>query len=253
MAKVILGLTTILARSGREAAVRIEQGGYDVLLLDFPATMQHTMDMIRSGAPAELGVEVVRGLFGALSESWLYKHRFILEALSRLPQGARMVCIGDEKEEKLLMDERVSISLLEYRSLAGHIDSDRWRRELRRLTMKEAEVADKYTQRVFRELDGAANCLLIFGSWAKKTGDELRRRGHLCETVVFGQPYLGTPLQVLMDEIARGDIPDERIRLLVGLHLDFLSRYVTASKNVDEAYDRWVSEGQWVKLLKASG
>ena len=253
MANVILGVTNILARSGSEAAIRMEQGGYQLLLLDFPAQMQSAVDLIRSGSPPELGAEVARGLFGALTESWLYRNRYIIDALPRVPPEARVVCIGDEADERQLIDQKVSISLLEYRSLAGRIDPSRWRRELERVVMSESEVARRYSARLLRELEGQQNCLCVLGPWGRKLEEDVERRGHACQVVVFGQPYLGTPLEVLMSEIASGDVSDERIHFLVELHLDFFRRYLTVSRNVDEAYDRWLSEGQWVKLLKASG
>jgi hypothetical protein len=47
-------------------------------------------------------------------------------------------------------------------------------------------------------------------------------------------------METLKREIASGIATDERITQLVKAHVEYIKRFVLLSKNLDEAYERWV-------------
>jgi len=247
LAYVILGLTTTLARSGTEAGRMILQGGYDGLLLDFPQELEGTVDSLRSGAPLEAAEEAVDQLLGGYSKSWLYRNRPVLESLRDMPE-AEVVCTGRLEEEGRMMEDRMSLALLEYRTMVGRVVVSRWREALRKASRNLHESVVAQGRRILKAIREGGRWLCIAGVYARRLEQTLRSHGHPSAAVLLGRPYLGTPLEALSAELAEGDPSDERVRYLVELHLDFLRNYVMVSPALDEAYDSWLENGEWAKL-----
>lgn len=247
MAYVVLGLTTLLARSGEEAGRRISEGGYDGLLLDFPQELEGRVDGLRSGGPLEAAEEAVRDLLGGYSESWLYRNGPVLDSLRHMPE-ADVVCTGRLEQESKIMDDRMSVALLEYRTMAGRVVVSRWREIVARASHTLQEAVAAQGESVLGAMTAGGRWLCIAGVHARRLEQMLNSRGHSCAAILLGRPYLGTPLEALSVELVEAKPSDERVRYLVELHLDFIRDYVMVSPDLDAAYDRWLENGEWAKL-----
>jgi len=247
LAYVILGLTTLLARSGAEAGRMISEGGYDGLLLDLPEELAGAVEALRGGAPLESAEEAVGEMLGAYSESWLYRNRPVLDSLRYLAE-ASVVCTGSLELESTIMDDRMSIALLEYRTMAGRVVVRQWRETLARASLNLQDAVTAQAGRVLSTVHAGGRWLCIAGVHARRLEEMLRSEGHSCGAILLGRPYLGTPLEALSAELVEGSPPDERVGYLVELHLAFVRDYVMVSPDLDDAYDRWLENGEWAKL-----
>ncbi len=240
---------TILARSGAEAARMIGEGSYDGILMDVPQEMQHIVDRARSGFDPAWTEEAVGQLLGTLSGSWLYRNGPLLECLS-LVDGplTPVICVGDMQGEMMTLEDKMSISLLEYRSLSTRISIPEWRSSIAQSCSNTGKAIRRLADRVLSILRAGGKWLCLAGVQARMLDQMLTWEGHNCETILLGRPYLGTPLEALGAELSEGNPTDDRVAYLVRLHLEFIRDYVMVSESVDEAYDRWLREGQWAKL-----
>ena len=247
MAYIILGLTTMLWRSGEEAGRMISQRGYNGLLLDFPEELAGAVRALRGGAPLASAEEAVDEMFGSYSEGWLYKNRPLLDSLRYLGE-ANVVCTGSVQLESAIMDDRMSVALLEYRTMAGRVAVSRWRETLTRASHNLQEAVAAQAERVLCGLKERGRWLCVAGVYARSLEQMLCSEGHSCRSILLGRPYLGTPLEALSAELVEGSPADERVRYLVELHLAFVRDYVMVSPDLDEAYDRWLENGEWARL-----
>jgi len=246
---VTLGFTTILARSGAEAAERISKGGFDGILLDFPRDLEEVVELVKEGGSPRLVEASLRKRLGGFVESWLYKNRFLLRALGHLPTpGPEVVLTGDREREREVMKDRLSLSLLEYRAMAGHVPPSRWREELTRASRNLADAMRKQTERILDAIKEGGRWLSISGVHARGVENVIRSEGHRCRALLLGKPYLGTPLEALSAELAEGKPDDQRVQYLVERHLEFVRDYVMVSRNLDDAYDKWLKDRRWAKL-----
>ncbi len=249
MASVLLALTTILARSGNEAGSRIVGGGYDGLCLDFPEDFQEVVDLLREGLGMDSVEEIIRGLLGGFTDSWLYRNRPILESLRLMPKtDVSTICIGGTDLERKILADRMSISLLEYRTMAGRISASRWREQIRICSQNVGEAVQRQGKKMLEELESGERWLAVVGLHGRGLESALRSAGHSCESFLLGRPYLGTPLEALSAELAEGAPTDERMEYLVCRHIEFVRDYIMISSDIDEAYDRWLADGAWARL-----
>ena len=227
----------------------MRHGVFDGLILGLPREFQPLIDGLREGRQLGGVEEEIRDELGGLSEGWLYRNRSILEAISELASPIpRLVCTGDLGEEKQILEDKMTISLLEYRGMAGGTDAARWRELLGPMGRSLKRSVEKQLPLVLTEIRGGGHWLWVSGIHTREAASSLVRDGHSCRVVLLGKPYVGTPLEALQAEFAEGNPTDERVLYLVERHIEFLRDYVIPSLDLDEAYDRWLADEKWAGL-----
>ena len=231
----------------------LERGGFDGLLLDFPREFQALIDALTEGVSLVDVEGKIDDELGQLSEGWLYRNRGILESISRSLVAPGPACIGELEVEKRILEGKMTISLLEYRGMAGHIDVHSWRELLGRIADGSTRSVERQMDRALALMGGGGRWLWISDIHARRAAPVLRGEGHSCHLVLLGRPYLGTPLEALRAELAERSPTDSRVLYLVERHVEFLRDYVLVSSNLDEAYDGWLAAEEWLKLYHLQG
>ncbi len=227
----------------------IRQGGFEGLILDLPCEFQPLINELIEGRQLSGVEDEIRDALGGLSEGWLYRNRGILESISQLPFPVpRLVCISDLGEERQILEDKMAISLLEYRGMAGGVDATSWRELLDPIGESLRRSIEKQLPRILGEIRQGGHWLWVSGVHARGAAPALAREGHSCRVVLLGKPYFGTPLEALQAELAEGNPTDERVLYLVNCHIGFLRDYVMPSSDLDEAYDRWLADEEWARL-----
>jgi hypothetical protein len=237
-------------RSSAVNVVRLLRSGpdLDVLLLDFPETLE---DEVNKLAEYQITYEQLirtirrKHVLPEPLESWTYIAEPILRALPRLglmrPE-LEIRCYMPAESPFSAMESATKIARLAYRVKAtGRVETDEWRGAITDSLTRSRELLDLEVSKlalIARRRDAA--CLAGLNAFRLK-----RRIAEYWDiaTVRSAEPlYYRTPLEVLLSLFSRSEISDEQLSTLALAHVEYIYRYVLASRDRDEAHNRWVQE-----------
>jgi len=249
MARIEIILVPDLRSSGVKAADLLQRGtDFDVLLLDFPETLRTKInDLAEYDINYEELISTIRRerILPEPLESWTYLAEPILRALPRLrllrPE-LEICCYTPAQAPFSAVERATEIARLAFRVRAtGRIETDEWRNVLTTSLTRSREFFDVEVSKLVLEARGReAVCLAGLDAFRLK-----RRIAEYWDLATLRSTqslYYRTPLEVLLSLLSRGGISDERLSMLALAHVEYVYRYVLASRDRDEAYNRWVKE-----------
>jgi len=220
----------------------------EALLLDFPETLEDEVNRL-----AEYRItygELMRTIkekriLPEPLESWTYTAEPILRALPRLrlmrPE-LEICCYTPAKSPFLAVETATKIARLTFRVRAtGKVGTDEWRDAIASSLTRSRESLDlEVSLLALRARGRNAVCLAGLNAFHLK-----RRIAEYWDvaTVKCAEPlYYRTPLEVLLSLFSRREVSDEQLSMLALAHVEYVYRYVLASRDRDEAHKRWVQE-----------
>lgn len=237
-------------RSSAVNAVRLvdSRSDLDVLLIDFPETLE---DEVNKLAEYQITYEQLirtvrnRRIMPEPLESWTYTAEPILRALPRLrlirPE-VEVICYTPAEAPFSAMEGATRIARLVFRVRAsGKVETDEWKNAIASSLTRSRELLDLEASKLALRARGReAACLTGLNAFRLK-----KRIATYWDvaTVRSAEPfYYRTPLEVLLSLCSRREISDEQVSMLASAQVEYVYGYVLASRDRDEAHNRWVHD-----------
>lgn len=243
------------------AAIFLKDVDFDALYLHAPRELNHIIEDLALGAPYEQFIEEVKK-FNILRESinsWEYRFKPILSAIRGLKlrrPNLKIICYRDSFFDNLSVKDAEKIATLILRAnVTGKVDVGEWRSIICRIIGNVSSLIDNegnYILKTWIESCWGRKTICLSDHPAKGLIKRMRELGIKAALLYIFTPYYFTPLEVLIREfIAAGErglnISDERVERLVKMHASFIRDYILTSNNYDEAYFRWLRNGNYKK------
>lgn len=228
-----------LRKGGERAAEVLRATQFDAVFLDLPLSLQSAVEEFIAGAARWAHLS---GLLTTL-EGERRDLKPVLEALreanTRGAQISTYCYLGDE----VAQGERefaAEVAALTLRAAAtGKVDVAEWRAAIMRYVEFNAAAAEEAAE-ILASLAGERNACLVGLNW-RRLSLGLRSRGHRVRAELTVSPYVMKPLEVLARKLAMGaEVPDNEVKALVLDHVEYVSSFVLTSRDLDEAYERWL-------------
>ena len=237
-------------RSSAINAVRFlhSGSGLDALLLDFPETLEDEVNKLTeyriSYEELILTIREKRILPEPL-ESWTYTAEPILRALPRLrlmrPE-LEICCYTTAKSPFLALESATKIACLTFRVRAtGKVETDEWRDAIASSLTRSRESLDLEVSLLALRARGR-NAACLAGLDAFRLKQRITQYWDVATVKCAEQLYYRTPLEVLLSLFSRREVSDEQLSMLALAHVEYVYRYVLASRDRDEAHNRWAEE-----------
>jgi hypothetical protein len=220
----------------------------EVLLLDFPETLEDEVNKL-----AEYRItyeELIRTIrqkriLPEPLESWTYTAEPILRILPRLrlmrPE-LEICCYAPAESPFSAMESATRIARLAFRVRAtGKVETDEWREAVASSLTRNRESLDlEFSKLAVRASGQDAACLAGLNAFRLK--QRIAEYWDVARVRSADPFYYRTPLEVLLFLFSRREISDEQLSMLALAHVEYVYRYVLASRDRDEAHKRWVQE-----------
>jgi len=217
------------------------------VLLDFPETLEHEVNrFVGYQITYEQLIRTIRQrrILPEPLESWTYTAEPILRALPRLKLArpeVEAVCYTPAEAPFSAMESATRIARLAFRVRAtGKVETDEWRDAISSCLTRSRELLDlEVSKLALRSRAREAACPAGLNAFRLK-----QRIAEYWDvaTVRSAEPfYYRTPLEVLLCLSGR-EISDEQLSVLALAHVEYVYGYVLASRDRDEAHNRWVQE-----------
>ena len=253
--KVTVVSTPKLRSSTGRVAGHLKQAGYNSLFLPFTRELERHLTELVEGLPYGYIIKQLRksGLIPEPFGAWKYYAEPLLKALPKIKESnadLQIYCYGDQFYSEISVKNALEITILTMRASAtGEIDVERWRKLLHDDLEERFQALSREADFVGRKAGRCENSVCITEFSGGYIATELSEEGYNVEMKYLDLPYHFTPLETLKNEARQGEVPDERIKILVSYHIDYIQRYVLPSREPDEAYSKWVhQESRRLKL-----
>ncbi|MEM1586621.1 MAG: hypothetical protein QXX99_04630 [Candidatus Bathyarchaeia archaeon] len=244
------------------AALLLKSVDFDALYLPIPHELDWLINDLAFGAPYEQFMEEVKRL-SILREpisSWEYRFKPILltvRGLKLRKPNLKIVCYRDSFFDNLSTKDAEKIAALTLRvNVTGKVDAEEWRDIILRIIGNLSSSAINEGDYILKTWikDGEWKTVCLSDHAAKGLVKSMRKYGIKAALRYIFTPYHFTPLEVLIREFIVADergsnIGDERVKMLVKMHVEFIRDYILTSSNYDEAYFRWLRNGNYKKYL----
>lgn len=147
-------------------------------------------------------------------------------------------CYKDLKYNLLSADITSEIARLTLRvNIKRKINVEDWKYTLRKGIKYKCEVLNREVNSIHEKPSHKCSC--ISGLDGETLEQRLKEKGHRVNLANIEEFYHPTPLEILDERLAKGDIPNEEAEKLVKDHLEYVKNYILISKNRDQAYYQW--------------
>ncbi|GEM_PF-883727 len=252
-------ITTPLKASSELAAQAIRSEKYDALFLTFHKDIEYYLYDLAEGEPLETIVEKIlkKNLIAEPSAAWIYWAEPVLKALEglfKINPSVEILCVEESYEHEYATTCKVDLAVLEFKGILGRVDIEQWRKLLHEYILFSLHSSQKKVDFIAEEAKKHRESLCIsFNSGSiKRLFKILGIKVQLKYTM---KPYFFLPPQVLQRVIRKemicGEaVPDNVLEELIEQDIDFISNYLQSSKNIDEAYEKWIKVKRPKKPLK---
>jgi hypothetical protein len=220
---------------------RLEKGDYDMLFLNFPKNLEDLIvELAYDKLPSQDLIEEVRdkGLLPEPIGAWSYTAEPLLEFLAGIKYDKPYLeirCYKDPNYTRIFADTASEIASLAFEArVTNKIKVEDWKLVLAKRIDRKLEALDSEAELIGANTIGDCACL----SGLDGRGLEIRLVEHDVKLVYIDEWYHPTPLQILEEKLAKGDVPYEEAEKLIKGHLEFVD-YVLKSEDRDQAYYRW--------------
>jgi len=218
---------------------------YDSLLLNFPENLEPLVrEIVENRLCYKAFIEEVREqkLVPEPIDGWRYTAEPLLKSLADLKLRRHKIecyCYKDTKYTRFSADTASKIALLTLRaSITKKIDLEDWKNILRDATKHKREALEEEVDSIHEKSSNECSCASgLDGDQLEQCLIERGRRVNLTNIEEFYHP---TPLEILEERLAKGDMPDKEAEELIKNHLEYVKNYILTSKNRDQAYYQWV-------------
>jgi len=254
-------ITTPLKASSELTAQAMKREKYDALFLTFHKDLESYLYDLAEGEPFEIIVEKIleKNLIAEPSAAWLYWAEPVLKAIEglfKINPRLEILCVEESYEHEYATTCKVDLAVLEFKAILGQIDIEQWRKLLNEYILFSLRSSQKKVDFIAEEAKKHKESLCIsFNSGSIK--HRFKILGIKVQLKYTMKPYFFLPPQVLQrtikKEIIQGEtIPDNVLKQLIKQDIDFISNYLQPSKNIDEAYKKWINNKRPKKLLNFS-
>jgi hypothetical protein len=234
-------------RTSHMKAVRYlkEEPTYDKLFLDFPENLE---PLVKALAKGELSY---RDFFGEVRErrlvpepieGWRYTAEPLLKSMPELRRRKpelELYCYKDVRDTKRFVEMATEIAQLTLRAnVTRKINVEDWRNILREGLSYKREALNNEVCFIYERTSHNSTC--TSGMDGGRLEQRLAERGYQVSLTTVEEWYHPTPLEILEERLAKGDILDEEVEELVKGHLEYVRNYILTRKNRDQAYYQWV-------------
>mgnify|MGYP000313990961 CR=1 FL=1 len=253
----ILVLPHNLRIASERAAAFLRSFDFDVLYLNIPRELGILIEDLALGAPYEEFINRVSesGILRELLVSWEYRIKPILLAVRGLKirkPHLEIICYRNRKLESLSVEKSEEIAALTLRvSITGRIDVEEWKSVVYRMLCETAMLTNEEDSYIYENWirHSGKRAILLMDYLPKRLLNEFKKNGVKTILRYAFTPYYFTPLEVLIRETAmaleekgKSSIDNERIEVLVRMHVEFIRDYILVSENYDEAYFKWLRD-----------
>lgn len=237
-------------RSSAMSAVNLLHSRIDLelLLLDFPETLEDEVNRLAKYqiTYGELIREIKqKRILPEPLESWTYTAEPILRALPRLrlmrPE-LEICCYTPAESPFSAMENATKIARLVFRVKAtGKVETDEWRDAIASCLTRNRDLLDLEVSKLALRGRGR-NAVCLAGLNAIRLKRRITDYWDMVTVRSAERLYYRTPLEILLCLYPGRDISDEQLSILALAHVEYIYRYVLASRDRDEAHRRWVQE-----------
>jgi hypothetical protein len=219
----------------------------DALFLDFSREIEEYVKMLAEGLPYSYVMAEIkrqRLIPETVANSWEYQAEPVLrqlQNLKRLNPELDIRCYGTSSYEHFSAQIAVKLALLTLRSITTRkVNPEAWRRLLEEEARISLESLEDEADLLASQASKYRKNTCVYGVPHEAFKEKLVERRLEVKVIQVDPNYHLTPMETLKREIASGIATDERITQLVKAHVEYIKRFVLLSKNLDEAYERWV-------------
>ena len=225
----------------------LKELGCDALFLNLPENLELLVrDLVENRLSYRAFIEEVRErkLVPEPIEGWRYTAEPILKALAEAKlhkPKLECYCYEDPKYTELSVDVSCEIATLTLRAnIRKEIHLKDWRSILLKGISLRRDALSKEADSIHEKATGECSCVSDLDG--ENLEQRLTEKGHETNLINVEEFYHRTPLEMLEERLAKGDISNEEAEKLVKDHLDYIENYILASRNRDQAYYKWVYE-----------
>lgn len=234
-----------LRTSYMKTVERLKELNYDTLFLNLPENLEplvRDLAQLRLPYKAFVGEVRQRTLVPWPINGWRYTAEPLLKSLadlkSRKPE-LEICCYRDAYYDRLSANTASEVARLTLRaSIKRGINIEDWKNILIEEVNHRREALDREVDSIHEKTSRECNC--VSGLDGENLERRLREKGQSVKLTNIEKFYHPTPLEILEERLAKGDILDEEAEELVKDHLEYVKNYILLSKNRDQAYYQWV-------------
>jgi hypothetical protein len=230
-----------------ELAGYLRNARFDAVFLPLTPRLEPFLRMFLEGVPYEELRYPMSRLVSGPSRRWEEEYlpifKALREAFSRSPRISIYLYGGSELDARLAEVTSQMTSMLVRGLLSDEVDSEAWRAALEKYAcFWDKSLHEKCDLLEMPAMRHNLSICIYEGLGAGKLAEALRGRGIRVRVLYFGTPHVKLPIDVLKSYFVylRGEIGDREIRELIRAQLRFLKEYVMRSKDLEEAYRKWV-------------
>lgn len=235
-----------------KAAQKLSNLSYEVLLLMFPRELEEQVKTLAEGLPYQYVVKEIkkRKLIPEPFGAWEYYAEPILKMLFTVKKqnpNLDIYCYGNSAYENILTETATKIATLTLKALTtGRIDIKEWEKTLLEELQFSLEVFEEEAEFILSVIEKYKKSLCISSLSGKNLKEKIvKKRGLSTKIEYFDIPYKLTPLEIIKNELlkrleGKSLLSEDKIEKIIRCHINYVKKYVLLSKNLDEAYFKWV-------------
>jgi hypothetical protein len=223
---------------------------HDALFLDYSKEIEEYIRMLAEGITYSYVISEIRRLKlipESLTNSWEYCNEPLLKKLPSLKMfnpTLTLRCYSSSSYEHLSTQIAIKIMLLTLRSITtGKINPEDWRRLLKEESALAKEALEDEADLIAAWASEHSKNTCVSRAPRTILGEKLEERRLKVKRIDIDPGYKPTPIEKLRGEVLHGEVSNERITRLVEAHTKYVKQFIIPSTNLDEAYERWSSNG----------
>jgi len=216
---------------------------YDTIFLPYPCSLKkHIFNYILGGEKYSFIENVLQQYYGYMYKK-IYPRMIFLKCLREninMLLDIRLRLLYSDIFEKFYNEMGEKIGFLSIKNIIRkRIDINEWIDILEELLSLGKQSIKKYVEKILSE---NGKCAIITGMNAADYYRRMIRKNVHAKIVYVLKPYYYRPIDILLRTYSLRDMDEMEIYELVKEHLEYISQYIIPSKNLEEAYIKWLKD-----------